>query len=713
MNIDLFGNPKMEGSEKENARVETTSFKNATTQFMQGIEGAIMPIDCLRVLPKTKIGGHYKINIKMRNPSVRPLKNGMTFRVHAYMCYNRDAWKYWKAYISQGTNGSNGLVVPCIDGYLSTGDTIDENGKITARNRNDGVTVIDTFTPNSLSNCLGIPWRNYTTSIELTRKETGKSDITTEVFTNNRFCFRPTIIKMADRQISISEADKDSAVLETDEQWKDDDINNPDLINALPFVHCQKIYRKFEMSYDMQNVGGKLNKGWYNELEEPLWITKRTTASDPYVNCINANVEDYAGCGDGASGGNRYSNIANDAINYFGVFSGLEQPDIVYINDANNRFVEGSIGYEYSTVEIPHRVNDVPVISEYPYLNSLKFKQIQPDYLNTGSPYPMLIRDGVEPITEHDLTKVLYKGETTTSSELNALSLGNGKIGNKNDNATKGYDKSELSSTQLGALKEMLGITMQDLRKMTVLTRFKEKMSKVSQLDMYNGIIETSFGVRPEKDTHEPIYIGGFSGNLNTYAQTSTNEDFNGATPSGEVGKGECTIEGDIPEYFAEDHGYLIVMISSDIAQLYPRHLDRNWKNISFQDEYFPEFNQLEPQATKKTEKTLAFKLPNGETKKDNVIYNYTDRYVEYKTRLSNLCGLGQSDKQIWDNYQYLTLKAEFEKGDFNVMANTQHPSMIDNKCLTTTTEPMFDYDVLRIIHTVAPLPYKAKPKEL
>lgn len=703
-NIDLFGNPKMEGSGKESAKIETTSFKNATTQFMQGIEGAIMPIDCVRVLPKTRIGGHYKINIKMRNPSVRPLKNAMTFRVHAYMCYNRDAWKYWKAYISQGTNGSNGLMVPCIDGYLSTGDTKDEKGALTARDRSDGNNVIDTFTPNSLANCLGIPWRNYTTSIDLLREKEGEDDREETVYANNRFCFRPTVIKMAER--GREDIGIDSAELVTDTQWQDDDIDNPDLINALPFVHCQKIYRKFEMSYDMQNVGGKLNKGWYNELEEPLWITKRTTASDPYVNCINQNVGDYAACGDAQSGGNRYSNIMNDVVNYFGVFSGNPMPEIVYINDANNRFVERSMGYDYSTVEIPHKMHDIPEISEYPYLNSLKFKQIQPDYLNTGSPYPMLIRDGVEPVTEQDLTKALYTGDRSSGYalgfeyETNKLAEVNGP----NASAKK------LTNDELGTLKDLVGITMQDLRKMTVLTRFKEKMSKVSQLDMYNGIIETSFGVRPEKDTHEPIYIGGFSGKLNTYGQVSTNTDFNNSTPSGEVGKGECTIEGDIPEYFAEDHGYLIVMISSDISQLYPRHLDRHWKNVTFQDEYFPEFNQLEPQATKKTEKTLAF---TPETTKDEEIYNYTDRYVEYKTRLSNLCGFGQSDKQIWDNYQYLTLKAEFEKGDFNVMANTQHPSMIDNKCLTTTTEPMFDYDVLRVVHTVAPLPYKAKPKEL
>lgn len=704
---DMFGNPNTEGMNQETPNVKRTDFNLSTSQFMQHIEGAIQPIDCIKLLPNTKGTANYQIKIKLRNPSVRPLKNGMRFYVHGYLAKNKDLWDGWKPYLSQKISGETNVKVPVIDFWGSNSGSPGD--------RNSSNYVWTSLTPNSLANCLGIPWECYTTYYEQTTGGT-----TYKARANNRYCFRPTPIYVPNADANTIVKDKQYTV--------DQNLTTTDFkINALPFVAYQKIRRKYYMNFnDLWNNNGK-KKSWYPLLEEDFKLpitSNKTSGGENWVNILNHNAP-WADTDESGVGNNGFNCLKK--VNTVDIQNG----DIT-INDFTDP------NYDLMT-EVPHLNGQEGVsgnVKEYPYLNSLGFRQVKGDYFTSGSPFPMLMRDGVQPSTSADVKH----GDVVGSKFINLLGLSDDgtlttvAMGNSSTNAilkaqvggtvnfeyasgtsgtTGGITSNSWNSvgtdthlTNLNKMIESFGISMADLRMLTTMTKFKEKMGRISRLDYYNGVIESTFACNPNADNGDPIYVGGGSGSLGTFAEKSTNNTFNTAVPNGDIGNGECTLNINVGDFATNDHAYLIVVLSSQIDTIYPRALDRMWTTISYEQEYFPDFNALEPQATLRKEKDFAI------TNRDDVL-NYQDRYCEYKTRLSKVVGLGQSKSQIWDNYQYLTMTDEWYKADNNALSHTLHPRYLDNSVLTVTNEPMFDVDILKNVKVTAPLPYKAVPMEL
>jgi len=701
---DMFGNPNTEGMNQETPNVKSTNFNLSASQFMQHIEGAIQPIDCVKLLPNTKGNANYQLKIKLRNPSVRPLKNGMRFYVHAYIAKNKDLWDGWKPYLSQKISGETNLTVPCMD-FWGADELRDNENKY----------QWTSLTPNSLANCFGIPWETYTSYYEL-----GNFKATA----NNRYCFRPTPTNNPNWQNVVK--DTQYTVLHA--------LGNTDFkINALPFVAYQKIRRKYYMNFnDQWNNLGK-NTAWYPVVEEDFKLPMQSTMIAGGVQWVN--VLDHE------SPWHNTDLMLNNG-NFRNILMRVNCLDIANRDITINDYDSETSNADLQT-EVPFVHSGNIVGRDYPYLNSLGFRQVKGDYFTSGSPFPMLMRDGVQPSVSsksvtfgNDGTEIALLG-ISAQGNLNTLGISSTADGqdlsyyqiaseaNKNrythlvnqGGSFLGYAKQPTegvssSGSFMGAkvknLFDVSGVTMSDLRLLTTMTKFKEKMGRISRLDYYNGVIESTFACNPNADNGDPIYVGGGSGTLGTFAEKSTNNTFNTAVPNGDIGNGECTLNINIGDFATNDHAYLIVVLSSQIDTIYPRALDRMWTTISYEQEYFPDFNALEPQATLRKEKDIDI----NSNLRENPL-NYQDRYVEYKTRLSKVLGLGQSKKQVWDNYQYLTMTDEWYKSENSALSHTLHPRFLDNSILTVTNEPMFDVDILKNVHLREPLPYKAVPMEL
>lgn len=183
-----------------------------------------------------------------------------------------------------------------------------------------------------------------------------------------------------------------------------------------------------------------------------------------------------------------------------------------------------------------------------------------------------------------------------------------------------------------------LNITM--LSQATNMQRYKERMLKAD--GDYSKFIKSNFGFELRSDIiDEPQYLGGSKLNIvfSEVLQTSEGADGGVGSMYGHgVGKGkQRPIKFRCPE-----HGVIIGILSIRPRFVYHQGIDRAWFRESIFDFFLPDFNDVGPQEI--FQKELMATSSN-----DDILFGYSDRFSEYKSRVPKISGQFKTTLADWN----------------------------------------------------------------
>jgi hypothetical protein len=157
----------------------------------------------------------------------------------------------------------------------------------------------------------------------------------------------------------------------------------------------------------------------------------------------------------------------------------------------------------------------------------------------------------------------------------------------------------------------------------------------------YTELLRAHFGVTPQDyRLQRPEYIGGGSTyvNINPIAQTSATSVTGSATPQGNLAAmGTALAQGHGFTYAAQEHGYIIGLVSVRADLTYQQGLPKMWSRSTRYDFYFPVFATLGEQAV------LNKEIYVQGTSADNDVFGYQERWAEYRYKPSQITSLMKS----------------------------------------------------------------------
>ena len=247
--------------------------------------------------------------------------------------------------------------------------------------------------------------------------------------------------------------------------------------------------------------------------------------------------------------------------------------------------------------------------------------------LGTSAP---ILSDGTQPIL---VANAQSRGLITVGA-TNAQGLAGASVGVGTFNTTFG------SNTGLYAdLSTATAATINQLRQSFQIQKLLERDARGGT--RYTELLRAHFGVTPQDyRLQRPEYIGGGSTyvNINPIAQTSATSVTGSTTPQGNLSAmGTALAQGHGFTYAAQEHGYIIGMVSIRADLTYQQGLPKMWSRSTRYDFYFPVFATLGEQAV------LNKEIYVQGTSADNNVFGYQERWAEYRYKPSQITGLFKS----------------------------------------------------------------------
>lgn len=279
----------------------------------------------------------------------------------------------------------------------------------------------------------------------------------------------------------------------------------------------------------------------------------------------------------------------------------------------------------------------------------LFYRRYLKDYFTSALPFTQRGPDVTLPITgdvvigqDEGVNGVQFKGSSTMTEDVNVTTGDGGsafalQANNQNLSYNAGLK---------GDLSNVVSATINDLRRAIALQRFYEISGRGGS--RYIEQILAHFHVRSsDARLQRPEYIGGGVTDLSVgeVFQTSATEE-GIPTPQGNIaGRGVAYGRANRTYYSAEEHGYIIGIMSIMPPAIYYQGIDSVFTKTDRLDYPWPSFGNLGEQEIKKSELYVDYtnSVDNSET-----LFGYTPRYAEYKYRKDTLHGEMRNTMQYW-----------------------------------------------------------------
>lgn len=288
-----------------------------------------------------------------------------------------------------------------------------------------------------------------------------------------------------------------------------------------------------------------------------------------------------------------------------------------------------------------------------------------------------------------------YQGGYSTSI------VGHSVNGSGTTTASALAGSSWLSKSAYADLDSSSIFTINSLRTAFQMQKFYERLARGGS--RYTEVLRSFFGVvSPDARLQRPEFLGSFTKmmNINPIAQTSSTND---TTPQGNLsayGVTGAKFHG-FTKSFVE-HGYVFGFCCARADLTYQQGINRMWSRSTVYDWYWPTFSHLGEQAI-----LLKEIYATGDTKQDDSVFGYQERYAEYRYKPSVICGKFRSNIKgnldVWHLSQYFEtapkLNPEFIEEDVPIKRIVAVPS-----------EPQFLIDIGFKYITVRPMPMFGTP---
>ena len=207
-------------------------------------------------------------------------------------------------------------------------------------------------------------------------------------------------------------------------------------------------------------------------------------------------------------------------------------------------------------------------------------------------------------------------------------------------------DLTDVGSTAEADLSLVAGPTVEEIRELSVIQRFKEMMNTTGA--RYVEYLQRIFGIAPQDARLQlPEYLGGgeFTVQISEILQTSATD---AGTPLGTlaghgIGKGDARRI----KYYAKEHGVILTLMIIRPDTEYSQGIPREWMYTSKYDYLLPDFVNLGDQEVYKGE------VYAQGTSADREVWGYTPRYEELTYIPSTSHGEFRKDQPL--NYWTLT----------------------------------------------------------
>ena len=250
-------------------------------------------------------------------------------------------------------------------------------------------------------------------------------------------------------------------------------------------------------------------------------------------------------------------------------------------------------------------------------------------------------------------------------------------------------------------------ITLSQLRSLEVFTLFAEKMARTN--GDYNEMIKAHFGRDPQSKNREAIYIGGSYQDILQNSIFQTSESTNSSMLGRQVSTGISAAYNKIGEFEAPDHGYIMTVMMIVPDTVYIQGVHKNDTALTVEEQYYPIFNNLSAEAILNKELVVT-----GNPQIDNDIFGNAERFSEWKSRRSRVCGFSQlkNDQDEYDSA--LVMARRFNKTpNLNAEFVTGYPDNVPLTSFAAENEPPFDFVIRKDVTINHPMPYITIPKGL
>ena len=213
------------------------------------------------------------------------------------------------------------------------------------------------------------------------------------------------------------------------------------------------------------------------------------------------------------------------------------------------------------------------------------------------------------------------------------------------DNPTTTYVDFDNSSSLQANLSGATAASINELRRAFRLQEWLERNARGGT--RYIELIMAHFGVRSsDARLQRPEFLGGSSTpiTISEVLQTSDNSGGSEGGPQGNMaGHGVSVGQSDYVSYKAEEHGYIIGIMSVMPMTAYQQGIPKHFSKFDKFDYYWPSFANIGEQAIANQE----IYYQNNPTT-DDATFGYTPRYAEYKYLPSTVHGTFRTSLNFW-----------------------------------------------------------------
>ncbi len=290
-------------------------------------------------------------------------------------------------------------------------------------------------------------------------------------------------------------------------------------------------------------------------------------------------------------------------------------------------------------------------------LQNLQNRAWQHDYFTSALPWTQKGPEATIPIAGaapimNDTSGTSYKLPQLIDESLPRTVVANQAISSTGDGymtagnpGTTNYGTLDLSDSHYADLSNATSSSINDLRQAFRLQEFLEKNARGGS--RYIEVIKSHFGVTSsDARLQRPEYLGGGKSPVTISEVLQTSESgvaSTDPTPQGNMAGHGINVGGSNNfSYYAQEHGYIIGIMSVMPKTAYFQGIPKHFKKFDKFDYYFPSFAHLGEQPIT-TEEIYA-----QSTIKDESVFGYTPRYAEYKHMLSSVHGEFRTTLEFW-----------------------------------------------------------------